>query len=166
VTAHGDRRLGRRWPAIVAWAVALAAVAAFLVALLERGSTTLVRTVIVPMPAASVPVTQDSSAGALSDAEAFWAQTDATPGRLQTWTLAYKIESYTPATAILDSWGLATGGGVAGWRRVHVTVHYRNGRWQPVGVTDFAMVADSALNPASSQFDATISSFNRFPGAP
>jgi hypothetical protein len=169
MSTHGHSwsdRVTSQWSVILAWVLSVAAVAALVAVLFGGHSTTVVRTVIVRTPPVSAAVTEDTPAGALADAQAFWAGTDGTPGRLQTWTLAYKIDTYTPSTATLDSWGLATGGGEAGWRRVRVTVHYGSGRWQPVAVTDFAMVPDSTLDPSSPQFARTIAQFHRFPGAP
>jgi hypothetical protein len=156
----------RRWQLILGWGLAIAALVVVVVVVLSRNSTTVVRTVIERVPATLASVTQDTPAGALADAEAFWAASDAIPGKLQTWTLAYKVDSYTPLAATLESWGFATGGGEAGWRTVRVTVHYARGRWQPVGVLDFASFADPAGDPASPQFDTTIASFHRFPGQP
>lgn len=169
MSTHGQSWPGggaRRWPVILAWVLALAAVAAFLVVLLGGNSTTVVRTVIVPMPTASAPLTQDTAAGALTDAEQFWAASDDLPGS-GSYTVAYRLDSYASTTATLEGWGVVTGNGDAKWQTTRVTVHYSNGRWQPVGVREFETVVEPIANPLlAPQFNARVASFHRFPGAP
>lgn len=169
MNTHGQSWSGggaRRWPVVLAWVLALAAVAAFLVVLLGGNSTTVVRTVIVPTPVGAAPVTVDTQGGALTDAEAFWTSADAAAGNPQTWTLAYRVDSFTPSIATLESWALVTGGGQTGWQRERVTIHYANGRWQPVAGPNVEIVADPSVDPSSPRFDGAIASFRRFPGVP
>lgn len=155
----------RRWPLILGWGLAIAALVVVVVVVLSRNSTTVVRTVIERVPTTPGDVTQDTPAGALADAEAFWAGSDDLPGS-GSYTLAYRLDSYTSTTATLESWDVVTGNGDASWQTLKVTVRYANGRWQPVGVMDFETLADPTVNPSSSQFNAAIASFHRFPGAP
>ena len=155
----------RRWPLILGWGLAIAALVVVVVVVLSRNSTTVVRTVIERVPATLASVTQDTPVGALADAQAYWTASDNVSGS-GSYTMAYRLDVYSPSTATFDAWGVVAGNGDASWQRDRVTVHYTNGRWQPVGVKDFETLVDPAVNPSSPQFNATIASFHRFPGAP
>src|SRR5450755_3625689 len=103
MAAHDDPWSGamRRWPIILGWGLAVAALVVVVVVLLTRNSTTVVRTVIERVPAASAAVTEDTPAGAVAAAQGFWAASDGAPGATQSWTLEYRIDSYTLTAATL-----------------------------------------------------------------
>ena len=161
-------RLARRWSVIVlAWVLAIAAAAAFVVVLLGGNSTTVVRTVIVRTPAVSAAVTQDTPAGAVAAGQAFWDASDAAAGSVGSWTLEYRVDSYTPAAASLEGWGVMSDSSGTQWQTVTVTVRYSDGEWRPPATAAGIKVAlDPSFDPSSPQFAAAIASFHRFAGAP
>jgi hypothetical protein len=92
----------RRWPLILGWGLAIAALVVVVVVLLNRNSTTVVRTLIERVPAASPTVYQDTQAGAVAAEEAYSASQE-TQG---SWSLGYKVDSYTLTSATFDVWGM------------------------------------------------------------
>lgn len=157
----------RRWPIILGWGLAVAALVVVVVVLLTRNSTTVMRTVIERVPAASAAVTEDTPAGAVAAAQGFWAASDGAPGATQSWTLEYRIDSYTLTAATLEGWGVAADSNGSRWQTVKVTVRYSSGSWRPpANAAGIEVSVDPALDPSSSGFNRAIASFHRFAGAP
>jgi len=157
----------RRWSAILAWGLAIASVAGLVVVAVNTSSTTVVRTVIERGPSTPGSVTQDAPAGALAAAQAFWAASDADAGPVDSWTLEYRVDTYTPAAANLEGWGVARDRSGTRWQTVTVTVRYSSGRWRPPPTAAGIEVAlDPSLDPSSPHFATAIASFRRLPGTP
>jgi hypothetical protein len=153
------------------------------------GTKTVARTVEQP-PAT---IYQHTQAGAVAAAQAnlVQAETSCLPGyeRCQSpaayslgpdggglWSLAYRIKSYTPATAVVEAWqvGMAAGGkgpSQLSWQLADVPVTWTGAKWREEGQvsTDPSGPTPSpnqTSGPASDAFARAIASFWRFPGAP
>jgi hypothetical protein len=188
---------GRRaWTVPLAILIALAA-AGVIGWAIGRGSATnpTSRTVTGTVTIAALPPTvyQHTPQGAVAAAEANLVQAET--GCLQgyercqspdayslrpdgggVWSLAYRIKSYTPTSAVVEAWqlGIASGGpGTSrlGWGLVDVPVSWTGHSWRQLGqVTQLATgptpPPDQSAGTASQSFARSIASFWRFPGAP
>jgi hypothetical protein len=98
------------------------------------------------------------------------------PGRINTtWNLLYRVLSYNPAQAVIQTWSfsLAVGYGdtAQDWSLNDTGVTWRAGRWiadrQPTGVAE--NVTPPAMDTTGARdhsFGTLLSGFRRFPGAP
>ncbi|MGA2925033.1 MAG: hypothetical protein ABSG43_03405 [Solirubrobacteraceae bacterium] len=158
MNTHGQSWFGggaRRWPVILAWILALAAVAAFLVVLLGGNSTTVVRTVIVRTTAPSPTVYQDTQAGAVAAEEAYSASQE-TQG---SWSLGYKVDSYTPMSATFDVWGMFVSNSGVSYGVETDTMAWNGRQWAQSGGTTTNPYGPSPGDPRSK-------AYVRFPDQP
>ncbi len=194
--ANRPARVQVRWPArrlglVVLLAVAVAA------GWLLHGSRTVKRTVTVQVPTAPATVYQDTQAGAVAAAEVTLSQgaTACLPGVRcppaddyplgggggDSWSLGYRILSYTPRSAVAEAWQVtifagtsgsgASGGSSVSWGTTKLTVYWNGSRWEPRVAEQIALNGptpppNNTTGSASFAFQSEMSAWTRFPGAP
>jgi hypothetical protein len=175
-----------RPPRRLGWLLALLAVlAAGVLGWVLHGSRTVTRTRLVAQPPATIY--QHTPAGAVAAVQGALAQigsrppirpargTTPGPGQVNsTWHLLYRVISYSPAQAVIQTWSfsLAAGYGYTAqdWSLNDTGVTWRDGRWvsdrQPTTVADATPPAMNTTGTRDQSFGALLSRFRRFPGAP
>jgi hypothetical protein len=179
------------------WMVPLVAVIALLAAGMvgwtigrAGGQGTTTRTVTRSVTAAVPPpsVYEHTPRGAVAAAQAFFyrraitpqtgalAVTNPHPGQVGgDWQLLYRVKSYTPQAAMIETWGLELSYGFGSssldWSFIDVDVGWDGVRWLgPGGLTITPASATPPPNGTSGvadrSFGALLSPFQRFPGAP
>jgi hypothetical protein len=188
-----ERRIALPVSGRTAGTIALVLLAGLIGWLLHNPGTKTVTRMVERPPAT---VDQDTLAGAVAAVQAFFAQTEREqspppapvnrPGRTGgEWQLGWRMKSYTPSKAIVETWGVAFQGGFGTsgqtWLWNDVPVTWQRGQWvagaAPTSwshgrrlVTVFSTgatpPADNTHGWQDAAFGRMLWSLRRFPGAP
>jgi hypothetical protein len=180
----GGRRAG---------AIAMALIAALIGWLAHTPATKTVTRTVEQQPAT---IYQDTPAGAVAAVQTFFAQTAQQqapppaprngPGELtENWQLGWRMKSYTPSKAMVETWGVVFEGGFGtsgqSWLFNDVPVTWQGGRWVAggpptswssgrrlvtVSSAGATPPADSTQGQEDAAFGRLLWSLRRFPGAP
>jgi hypothetical protein len=138
---HPERRIAVPAGSRAAGTIALALIAALIGWLVHTpGTETVTRTV----PNLPATIYQDTPAGAIAAVQTYFSQTEQQqplppappnrPGKMgEEWQLRWRMQSYTPSKALVQTWGVAFEGGFGSsgqtWAFNDVPVSWQGGRW-------------------------------------
>ncbi|MGA2014739.1 MAG: hypothetical protein ABSH51_30015 [Solirubrobacteraceae bacterium] len=188
-----DRRIALSVGGRRAGAIVMALIAALIGWIAHTPGTKTVTHTIKQAPAT---IHQDTPAGAVAAVQAFFARTAEQqapppaprngPGKVtESWQLGWRMTSYTPLKATVETWGVVLEGGFGtsgqSWLFNDVPLTWQGGRWVAggpptswskgrrlvtVSSAGATPPADSSRGGEDVAFGRLLSSLRRFPGAP